>query len=171
MSFRRIVALSFALAMGATVMVGTPAQAAADPVPSKRACSEDVEGGRYACMQVADRTVPSGETVRFTGVLSARAVQNLNQWTRGDNVVCLTRFKTTPEAGGSWPWTTMEAACTTVRRNGGFTINAEFGRKGTFYYGLEMGPCRGSADLCGNGDPGLLGVLGRGDRVVAVRTT
>lgn len=164
----RVLTLSLTLAFAASALVAVPAQAAT-PKPSSRACSVDFEGANYACMEVADRTVPSGDTVTFTGQLSPSAMANLKAWTKGDNIVCLDRFKTKPEADGSWPWETLEGVCTTVRKNGGFTLEAEFGRKGTYYYGLEFGPCRASASLCGDGDPGLLGV--GGPRVVAVRTT
>ena len=167
----RILAASFAVALGSTMLLAGPAEAATTPIPSKSACSEGTGGTTYACMQVADRTVPSGKTVTFTGQLSPTAMKNLRAWTKGDNIVCLDRFKPKPEADGSWPWTTMEAACTTVRKSGAFTINAEFGRKGTFYYGLEMGPCRASKAMCGGADPGLLGVIGMDDKVVAVTTT
>lgn len=158
----------FALA-ASSVALAAPASAA--PVPSKEACSTDGKA-TYACMEVDSRKVPSGDTVTFTGQLSPNAMRQLKPWTKGDNIVCLTRYKPQPEADGSWPWTTLEGACTTVRKNGAFTIEAELGRKGLFYYGLEMGPCRGDADLCGNADPGLLGVGGDAkDRVVALRTT
>ena len=152
--------------------VAFAASAAAAPVPSKEACSTTTEKATYACMEVDSRKVPSGDTVTFTGQLSAEAMRQLKVWTKGDNIVCLNRYKPQPEADGSWPWTTLEGACTTVRKNGGFTIEAELGRKGLFYYGLEMGPCRGNAGLCGNADPGLLGVGGdKKDRVIALRTT
>lgn len=152
------------------LVVAAPATAAT--TPSKEACSSDGTSTPYVCMEVDSRKVPSGDTVTFTGQLSPTAFKNLKTWTKGDNIICLTRYKPQPEADGSWPWTTMEGACTTVRKSGAFTIEAELGRKGLFYYGVEMGPCRGSADLCGNGDPGLLGVGGnKGDRVVALRTT
>lgn len=164
----RIFALSAAVAVAATSLVATPALAAT-PKPSARACSLDGMGSVYACMEVADRTVPSGDTVTFTGHLSPRAMTNLKAWTKGDNIVCLDRFRTKPESDGSWPWETLEGACTTVRKDGRFTIEAEFGRKGTYYYGLEFGPCRADAALCGDGDPGLL-LVGQ-KRVVAVRTT
>jgi hypothetical protein len=86
--------------------------------------------------------------------------------------VCLTRYKPKPEADGSWPWTVMEGACTTVRKNGGFTIKAEFSRTGQYIYGLEMGPCRASKEECEGGDSGLIGLGSDTDRrVVAVRTT
>lgn len=164
----RLFALSAAVALAMTSLIASPALAAT-PKPSARACSMDVLGGVYACMRVADRTVPSGDTVTFTGRLSPRALTNLKAWTKGDNIVCLIRLRTTPESDGSWPWETLEGACTTVRKDGRFTINAEFGRKGTYYYGLEFGPCRADAAMCGDGDPGLLSVGQK--RVVAVRTT
>lgn len=141
------------------------------PTPSNSVCSEGNNNSNYACMEVSKQKVPSGETVTFTGDLSTLASKYLKQWTKGDNVVCLTRYKTKPEADGSWPWQYLEAACTTVRKNGEFTINAEFGRKGSYYYGLEMGPCRGSKALCGDGDPGLIGVYGKGDKALLVKTT
>lgn len=122
-------------------------------------------------MKVNKATVPSGNTAVFTGTLSKQASSALAKWTKGDNIVCLTRYKTTPEADGSWPWTVLDAACTTVRKDGNFTIRAEFGRKGTFYYGLEMGPCRGDADLCGAGDPGLVGVINIDNKALALRTS
>jgi hypothetical protein len=152
--------------------VAFAASAAAAPVPSKEACSTTTEKATYACMEVDSRKVPSGDPVTFTGQLSAEAMRQLKVWTKGDNIACLNRYKPQPEADGSWPWTTLEGACTTVRKNGEFTIEAELGRKGLFYYGLEMGPCRGDAGLCGNADPGLLGVGGdKKDRVIALRTT
>jgi hypothetical protein len=55
-----------------------------------------------------------------------------------------------------------------VRKDGSFILKAELGRKGTYYYGLEMGPCRADDDRCGNADPILLGI---DDTVVSVRTT
>lgn len=167
---RHLVVLSLAAAVGLTMLAAGPA-AAATPKPSAQACSDGGNGVTYACMKVKDRTVPSGNTVTFTGTLSPTAMRELKQWTRGDNIVCLDRFKTAPEADGSWPWQTMEGVCSTVREDGSFTLKAEFGRKGTYYYGLEMGPCRASADMCGSSDPGLLGMLGKRGRVVAVKTT
>ena len=154
----------------ASASAATPtATPTATPKPAAKACSVDGAGDVYACMQVADRTVPSGDTVTFTGQLGPQAMSNLKDWTKGDNIVCLSRYAKSPAADGSWPSQSLEGVCATVRRDGAFTIEAEFGRKGTYYYGLEMGPCRGSAALCGNGDPGLLGVGGK--RVVAVTTT
>ena len=156
---------------GIPMLFAPAAQALELPKPAKSVCSEGTEGKAYACMKVDSRRVPSGDTVTFTGTLSAAAQKNLRSWTRGDNIVCLTRYKPQPEADGSWPWQVMEAACTTVRMNGGFTIEAEFGRKGTFFYGLEMGPCRSNAAECGDGDPGLVGVYGIGDKALQLRTT
>jgi hypothetical protein len=52
----------------------------------------------------------------------------------------------------------MDGACTAVRKDRGFSITVQLNKKGTFAYGLEMGPCQGSKGLCGNGDPGLVGV-------------
>lgn len=156
---------------GIPMFVAPAAQALDPPKPAKSVCSEGPTGNSYACMKVDSRRVPSGDTVTFTGTLSAAAQKNLRSWTRGDNIVCLTRYKPQPEADGSWPWQVMEAACTTVRMNGGFTIEAEFGRKGTFFYGLEMGPCRSNAAECGDGDPGLVGVYGIGDKALQLRTT
>ncbi len=147
------------------------ASAVGKPVPASSVCSLDFRDKTYACMEVKDQRVPSGDTVTFTGSLFARAQKNLKQWTKGDNIVCLTRYKTKPDADGSWPWQTLEGACTTVRKNGQFTINAEFGIKGNHYYGLEMGPCRGSKGLCGNGDPGLIGVYAEDDKTLLVKTT
>ena len=166
---RTVLVLPVVTALAGIALVAGPAQAATDVTPAKSACSEGVGTAKYACMKVDARKVPSGDTATFTGTLSATALANLKDWTKADNIVCLTRYQAKPEADGSWPSTTLEGVCTTVRKDGSFTIEAEFGRKGTYYYGLEMGPCRASADLCGNGDPGLLGVAG--PRVVALTTT
>lgn len=141
------------------------------PKPSTSVCSGD-NSEDYACMEVNAQKIPSGETSTFTGSLDSKAMKNLKSWTRGDNVVCLTRYKTKPEADGSWPWETLDAACTTVRKNGDFTINAEFGRKGTFYYGLEFGPCRSiKPGECGGGDGYLVGVYNKGDKALRLTTS
>ena len=58
-----------------------------------------------------------------------------------------------------WPGTTLDGACVKVRNDGSFTIKAEFRKVGAFYCGVSMGPCRSSADECGNGDPGLVGPI------------
>ena len=110
-------------------------------------------------MKVNAKKVPSSETATFTGNLSKRARKNLESWTRGENIVCLSRYATKPATDGGWPSQVLEAACTTIRNNGEFTIIAEIGRKGTYYYGLKMGPCRAKNIVeCGEGDPGLIGV-------------
>lgn len=126
--------------------------------PGKLVCSNGAQ--KYACLTVAKAKTPAGRTVVFTGNLSPAAMKNLASWTAGSNSVCLDRFETSPAADGSWRPTTLEGACAQVRSNGRFTIKAEFGRVGTYYYGLTMGPCRSSAAECGNGDPDLVGVAG-----------
>jgi len=161
------------LVTGTAMLNGFAGTAHAAPVakPSRQACTPDPP--RYACLRVDARRVPSGETATFTGTLSRRAMRNLRTWSKGDNVVCLVRYKTTPEADGSWPGEVLEGACTTVRRDRAFTIAAELGRKGRYFYGVQMGPCRASAPgtgLCGSGDGGLLSPSA-GARAVALRTT
>ena len=150
------------------VPFGVPAVAHADdlPKPSKSVCAQGVNKD-YACMKVNAKKVPSGETATFTGNLSKSARKNLESWTRGENIVCLTRFRTKPETYG-WPQQLLDEACTAVRKNGEFTINAELGREGSFYYGLVMGPCRARPGECGNADPGLIGV-GSNDANKALR--
>lgn len=135
-------------------------------VPASTVCNGD-----YACMSVDRTKAPAGAPVTFTGTLSADAMKALNSWTRGTNVVCLDRYKTSVESDGSWPWTKMEGACSSVRKNGQFTIEAEFGRVGTFIYGVEFGPCRSTSDECGGGDPGLVGGTGDGNKALVVTTT
>jgi hypothetical protein len=152
------------------VVLGPPAQAAPAAKPSRQACTPDPP--KYACLRVDARRVPSGETATFTGTLSKRAMRNLRQWTKGDNIVCLVRYQLAPDANG-WPGEVLEGACTTVRQDRGFTIAAELGRKGRYFYGVQMGPCRASAPgtgLCGSGDGGLLSPA-PGARAVALRTT
>lgn len=152
-----------ALAVASTTI---PAQAA-EVTPAKTACSNGAE--KYACLSVTKKKAPAGATVIFTGTLSAAAMKNLASWTAGSNTVCLDRYATAPLADGGWPGTALEGACAPVRDDGRFTIKAEFGRVGTFYYGVSMGPCRASAAECGNGDPGLVGV--GGPTAVQHRTT
>ena len=166
-----ILASAILIATTIPFLAVSSASAADLPTPSQSVCSEATGNVSYACMEVAKQKVPSGDTVNFTGTLSGAAFKALKKWTKGDNIACLTRYKTKPEADGSWPWQTLEGACTTVRKNGQFTINAEFGRKGTYFYGLEMGPCRGSKALCGNGDPMLVGIYGKGDKALQVTTS
>jgi hypothetical protein len=166
-SFAASLVVGLALVGLALVGLGAPSANAAPPTPAKAACSNGAE--KYACIEVDRRTAPVGETVTFTGTLSAKAMKNLKSWTRGTNVICLDRYAPAPQADGGWPGTALEGACATVRKAGGFTIEAEFGRIGTFFYGVSMGPCRSSAAECGNGDPGLVGVGGR--NAVSLRTT
>lgn len=152
-------------------VVPSMAQAVDLPKPSKSVCAQDTANKNYACMQVNAKKVPSGDTATFTGNLSTKAKKSLKSWTKGDNIVCLTRYPTKPEADG-WPSQTLDAACTTVRKNGEFTINAELGRKGKYYYGLEMGPCRSTAAECGNSDPGLIGVgSNKANKALRLKTT
>ena len=169
--FAVVAVTAIAVLASGTVVFSSSAQAAPAAKPSRQACSADPP--RYACLRVDARRVPSGETATFTGTLSRRAMKNLRAWTKGDNVVCLVRYKLAPEADGSWPGEVLEGACTTVRRDRAFTIAAELGRKGRYFYGVQMGPCRASAPgtgLCGSGDGGLLSVSA-GVRAVALRTT
>jgi hypothetical protein len=145
------------------------AQAVDLPKPSKSVCSEGVANKDYACMKVNAKKVPSGETATFTGNLSTNAQKQLKSWTKGDNIVCLTRYRTKPKTYG--PAQILDEACTTVRKNGEFTINAELGRKGTYYYGLEMGPCRAKAGECGNSDPGLIDGANKANKALQLETT
>ena len=164
-------ALVIAAIAASALAVGMPtAQAADRPVPSSSVCSKTATADPYACMSTAKRSVPSGDPVIFTGTLSSEARTSLAKWTRGDNIVCLTRYRTQPDPDG-WASTTLEGACTTVRKDGGFTIDAELGRKGRFFYGLEMGPCRADEDLCGNGDALLIGLYNKGDKAIILRTS
>ena len=163
---KRSLAVSMVIGFAAAALVA-PVAYAAPPTPSKEACSNGA--AQYACLEADRRKAPVGETVVFTGTLSAEAMKNLRSWTKGANVVCLDRYAPAANADGGWPGTAMEGACTVVRKNGGFTIEAEFGRIGTYYYGASMGPCRSTAAECGNADPGLVGV--GGPTVVSVRTT
>lgn len=163
------IAIAAAAALVLPVIVAAPVSAAERP--AKAVCSISGGGSTYACMEVNARRVPAGATATFTGTLSAPAATALKRWTKGENIVCLTRYKPAPEADGSWPWTVLDGVCTEVRRDGSFTIEAEFGRTGRWVYGLEMGPCQANANLCGNGDPGLIGVANKGKKVLTLRTT
>lgn len=152
-------------------VVPSTAQAAEAPVPSTAVCAQGTSKD-YACMEVNAKKVASGNTATFTGTLSAAAQKNLKSWTNGDNIACLSRYPTKPAADGSRVRADLDAACTTVRKDGGFTINAEFGRKGTYNYGLEMGPCRSkNQGECGNGDPGLIGLFNKGKKGLQLKTT
>ena len=151
----------------AVAMAFAPLALAASPKPSDRACSNGSE--KYACLTVSTRSASVSETVSFAGTLSSAAMRNLKSWTKGTNTVCLDRYAAKAAADGSWGGTQLSGACTTVRGNGGFTINAQLGRVGTYDYGVSMGPCRASKAECGNGDPGLVGVAG--PTVVQLTTT
>jgi hypothetical protein len=138
------------------------------PMPATSACSADYNAVKYACLSVNRSSAPAGQSVTFTGSLSKVALKNLGTWTKKNNIVCLTQAPAKPEPDG-WPTTVLEGACTQVNKAGKFTITAEFGKLGLHFYGVEMGPCQGDAGLCGNGDPGLIGL--ERPRAVAVTTT
>lgn len=173
-SFTKKIIRLASVALVLPFVVPATTQAADLPKPSKTVCSLwlGIAKKDYACMKVNAKKVPWGDTAAFTGSLSPKARKYLKSWTKGDNIVCLTRYATKPDTDGGWPSQVLDAACTTVRKNGEFTINVEFGRKGAHYYGLEMGPCRSKPGKCGNGDPGLIGV-GSNDanKVLRLKTT
>lgn len=166
-----VVRMTIACAVVLSVIgIATPAGAAESPKPRKSACNA-MPGPDYACLRTDSRKEVAGEPVTFRGSLSTQAQKNLAQWTDGENTICLTRYKTTPEEDGSWPWQTLNEACTTLNTDGTFGLVAYLGRQGKFFYGVEMGPCKGDAGLCGNGDGGLLSALGnKKNRAVAVKT-
>lgn len=168
---RALVSAVSALALAATgILAGTSTALAADNVkPRKSACTADPAD--YACLKTSDRREVAGEPVTFTGSLSKEARRQLNNWTKGENTICLTRYNQKPLKDGSWPWETLDNVCTTLNTDGTFGIVAYLGKQGLHYYGVEMGPCRADKDLCGGGDPGLIGVGNtKKNRVVAVRT-
>lgn len=170
MSVHRTLILCAAAGLALVGAVAMPAGAAGSgPIPSSRSCSTDVDGHRYACLTAHDRSVPAGQTSTFTGRISPRALSNLHAWSGGVDDICLTRFATKPQADGSWPWQTLDKACTIVRSDGSFTLHVALSRPGTFFYGVEMGTCRADAGMCGDGDPGLLGMGEK--RAVQVATT
>lgn len=137
--------------------------------PRKSACTADPSD--YACLRVSDRREVSGEAVTFTGTLSRQAQKNLASWTRGENTICLIRYDPAPRKDGSWPWQTLDQACTTLNPNGSFGMTVFLGVQGLHFYGVEMGPCRADEDECGNADGSLIGAGGnKKNRVVAVRT-
>lgn len=167
----RTLAAASALLIAATGITVTAGSALADDdvKPRKSACTADPNN--YACLRVSDRREVSGEAVTFRGSLSKQAQRNLASWTRGENTICLTRYEPAPRKNGSWPWQTLEQACTTLNPNGTFGMTVFLGVQGLHFYGVEMGPCRADEGECGNADPGLIGVGGnKKDRVVAVRT-
>lgn len=164
MRIRNVALTTVAVASIAGLTTSPAFGAIAVPTPATSVCSQD----NYACLSVNQTKVPAGQTVIFKGSLSKVAMKNLAAWTLKDNIVCLTRFNAKPLADG-WPSTTLDGACAPVNKAGKFTINAELGTKGLHYFGVEMGPCQGDAGLCGNGDPGLVGVGGK--TAVALTTT
>lgn len=169
------ITVAIALALGLTGSVAAAADAADfDPKPAPSHCTYVYKDGKptdatYACLKVATPSDPAGTVVTFSGSLSPSARKNLQDWTKGANDVCLTRYKTTADKDGSWPWQSLDQACTTVRQDGRFTIKVALGARGPYFFGLEMGTCEGSAALCGEGDPGLVGLGAR--RAVAHTTT
>ena len=165
-----VVRMTIACAVALSVIgIAAPAGAAESPKPRKSACTADPAD--YACLRTDSRKEVAGEAVTFRGSLSKQAQKNLAQWTDGENTICLTRYKTTPEEDGSWPWQTLDEACTTLPTDGTFGLVAYLGRQGKFFYGVEMGPCKGDAGLCGNADGGLLSALGnKKNRAAAVKT-
>ena len=168
---RAFVSAASALALAATgVLVGSSTALADEDVkPRKSACTADPDD--YACLRTSDRREVAGEPVTFRGSLSKEARRQLNNWTKGENTICLTRYNPKPLKDGSWPWETLDNVCTTLNTDGTFGMVANLGVQGLHYYGVEMGPCRADEDLCGGGDPGLIGVGNtKKNRVVAVRT-
>ena len=164
MRIRNLAMATVAVASIAGLATSPAFGAIAVPTPATSVCSQD----NYACLSVNQAKVPAGQTVIFKGSLSKVAMKNLAAWTLKDNIVCLTRYNAKPLADG-WPSTTLDGTCAPVNKAGRFTINAELGTKGLHYFGVEMGPCQADAGLCGNGDPGLVGVGGK--TAIALTTT
>ncbi len=172
MKIRHLTIMASTLVIAGAALAA-PAQAV-KLVPSDTACSYIYKNGEpttktYACLSVAESPVPAGQPATFTGTLSSKAMSNLAEWTTGGNTVCLDRYPAKANNNSSMPRTPLTKACSPVKKNGTFTINADLSVKGTYYYGLSMGPCTGSAGLCGNGDAGLVGV--QGPDVVQLKTT
>ena len=159
---------AIALAVTGTILGAGSALADDDLKRKKKACT--AEPRNYACLKASDRREVAGEPVTFTGTLSREARRQLRNWTEGENTICLTRYEPKPLKDGSWPWETLDKVCTTLNTDGTFGMLANLGVQGLHYYGVEMGQCRADEDVCGNADPGLVGVANRNDRVVAVRT-
>lgn len=165
---RRFIAIAGSIAVAAAIGLAVPAQAAENYKPRKSACTADPSN--YACLRTDSRKEVAGEPVTFRGSLSKQAQRNLANWTNGENTICLTRYKSKPEKDGAWPWETLDQVCSELNTDGTFGIIAYLGKQGLHYYGVEMGPCRAGEAECEGGDPGLLGVSNRNNRVVAVRT-
>lgn len=162
MKLSHLVTIASAAFITATALAA-PAQAV-KLVPSDTACSYIYKKGKpttktYACLTVAKSPVAAGQPATFTGTLSSKAMAALADWTTGANTVCLDRYPAKANNDGSIPRTPLTKACSPVKKNGAFTINADLSIKGTYYYGLSMGPCTASAATCGNADPGLVGVV------------
>jgi hypothetical protein len=165
---RRLILASIILGLAIPALAVPAASADTTFKPRKSACTK--EPAEYACLKASSRREVAGDPVTFTGTLSTEAMKQLANWTKGENSVCLIRFEPKPESNGSWGSQTLDQACTTVNKDGTFGMTVELGKQGLHYYGVEMGPCRATEDVCGNADPGLLGVSNKKDRVVAVRT-
>ncbi|PHX61070.1 MAG: hypothetical protein CK552_02525 [Actinobacteria bacterium] len=165
-----IIGSTLAFTVGA---FAAPAQAV-KLVPADTACSYIYKNGEpttktYVCLSVAKSPVPAGQTATFTGTLSPKAIRALADWTTGGNTVCLDRYPAKADNDSSMPHTPLTKVCSAVNKKSTFTINAELSVKGTYYYGLSMGPCTASAATCGNADPELVGV--QGPEVVQLKTT
>jgi len=165
---RRLILASIILGLAAPLLAIPTASADTAVKPRKSACTADPAD--YACLRASARREVAGEPVSFTGTLSTEAMRQLANWTKGENTVCLIRFEPQPASNGSWGSQTLDQACTTVNKNGTFGLTVELGKQGLHFYGVEMGPCRATQDVCGGADPGLLGVSNKKDRVVAIRT-
>jgi hypothetical protein len=139
--------------------------------PSSSACAQTADSIDYAYLEVDARNVSSGCTASFTGTLSPTAMSSLNSRVKGGTIVCLARYPAKAQPNRSWVTAPPEGACTTVRKDGSLSLGAVFGRQGRYFHGPGMGPCRPSADLCGNGDGQVVGLYGKGDKVVAQHTT
>ena len=159
---------ALAVALSGLVLGAAAVAADEDIKRKKKACT--AEPRDYACLKASDRREVAGEPITFTGSLSRQAQRNLASWTAGENTICLTRYEPNPLKDGSWPWETLDQVCTELNTDGTFGIVAYLGKQGLHYYGVEMGPCRAGQAECEGGDPGLLGVSNRNNRVVAVRT-
>ena len=171
MKIRNLTIMATTLVIAGAALAA-PAQAV-KLVPSDTACSYIYKNGEpttktYACLSVAESPVPAGQPATFTGTLSSKAMSNLAEWTTGGNTVCLDRYPAKANNDSSMPRTPLTQACSPVKKNGTFTINANLSVKGTYYYGVSMGPCTGYVALCGSGDPGLVGV--EGPKVVQLQT-
>ncbi len=136
------------------------AHAATTPIKSTHACSHVYAAGkptttRYACLAVNGTSAPAAAVVHFTALLGHKALQATGNWTGGSNTVCLSRYTIVK---GVLRENIMSNACASVSKSGAWGVRVNLHTPGGFYYGLMMGPCAASQSLCGNGDPGLVGV-------------